>query len=116
MFDATATAELENLRANSDRYSNGVADFAGQLAEIAVSRHGWNDTSNYESLELDLVREAAYSRRHEEPDFVLQYRTFYDTCSVSGRPRVDASRDLGHSADDIDGLPRYSKSGPYDPD
>ncbi|TLM86291.1 hypothetical protein FDW83_00580 [Pseudarthrobacter sp. NamE2] len=91
------TAELKDLTARRGmvaHYGNGFADLAGFFADLAVNWRGWSGPKRYESVEGDLLLEAAHTGSHVELAFTLQDPSLHDIWSVRGKLTLDPGEEL----------------------
>lgn len=112
LLSMTVAVELESLTARREvaaSYVSGFADLVGFFTSLVENWRGWSGTRNYESLEHDLLLEAAHTGSHVELWFTLQDPQFHDVWSVRGKLTLDAGEELTRTGEDIQELFRPSK-------
>lgn len=107
MLSMTVTVELASLTARRQvtaSYVSGFADLAGFFTSLVENWRGWSGTRTYESIEHDLLLEAAHTGSHVELRFTLQDPQFHDAWSVRGKLTLDAGEELTCAGEDIQEL------------
>lgn len=100
----TVTVELEDLRARRQVYLYGFTDLTGFFAGLTENWRGWSGTRKYESIEHDLLLEAAHTGSHVELRFTLQDPGFQDEWFVRGKLTLEAGEELTRASEDIKDL------------
>lgn len=86
--------DLEGSREVVALYGKGFDDLSEFFEDLAEHWSGWQGTKSYESLEGDLLLEAAHTGSHVELSFALQDPSFPETWSVRGRVTLDPGEEL----------------------
>jgi hypothetical protein len=98
---------LDNLKARrvvAASYVSGFADLTSFFTSLADHWRGWSGTRTYESIEHDLLLEAAHTGSHVELRFTLQDPQFHDAWSVRGKLTLDAGEELTRAGEEIQEL------------
>lgn len=107
VLSMVVSAELKDLTARREvmaHYGNGFADLALFFSGLALKWRGWSGTKVYESVEGDLLFEAAHTGSHVELAFTLQDPSLHESWSVRGKLTLDPGEELTDVSEDLNEL------------